>query len=548
MTTLFLKYRPQVFADIVGQEAVVRTLQNALKSSRPAHAYLFAGSRGTGKTSTARIFAKGLNCAEASAGEPCGKCEICRTTADGSLVDVIEIDAASNRGIDEIRDLREKVNFMPNIASRKIYIIDEVHMLTKEAFNALLKTLEEPPEHAFFLLATTELHKIPETIISRCQTFTFGRFTIEQLVERLEQIAKTEKISADTEALSLIAKKAEGGLRDAIGLLEQIAAETENSITSESVRKSLGISSSEQLENFWNALEENQTAEALTILKSVAHAGGDFRTFGHDFLGFLREQMHALLQEGASLGTLLDTIEEIETALARCKTSPIVELPFEIAVIRLTQGAPVQTGRKNPETKPTEKPATKAVSPPEPAPDAAKSETPKAAPAAKAADPEPPVSVEKKATPREETSGFLFDDAPSPSNPIEEKVPVSTPPPEKPKEQPPTPVEHQTELSVAAVREKMPLLAEKAALPSSVKKSFLSSCTPELAGDKILFRSNSNFHLNQLNTAEIKHKLIGVTELIFGKKWMVDFAHSSTVTPAEEKKDGEATADDFLKF
>jgi len=184
--SLFLKYRPQTFSDLVGQEAVRRTLQNALKSERPSHAYLFTGSRGTGKTSTARIFAKGLNCENLQDGDPCGTCRFCTGTADGSLIDVIEIDAASNRGIDEIRDLREKINFAPNVAKRKVYIIDEVHMMTKEAFNALLKTLEEPPDHAFFCLATTEIHKVPETIRSRCQTFSFQRFTLDQLSDRLK--------------------------------------------------------------------------------------------------------------------------------------------------------------------------------------------------------------------------------------------------------------------------------------------------------------------------------------------------------------------------
>jgi len=229
--SLFLKYRPQTFSDLVGQEAVRRTLQNALKAERPSHAYLFTGSRGTGKTSTARIFAKGLNCENLQDGDPCGVCRFCTGTADGTLIDVIEIDAASNRGIDEIRDLREKINFAPNVARRKVYIIDEVHMMTKEAFNALLKTLEEPPDHAFFCLATTEMHKVPETIRSRCQTFSFQRFTLTQLTDRLAYISEKESINAETEGLDIISRKAEGGLRDAISLLEQVAAETENQVT-----------------------------------------------------------------------------------------------------------------------------------------------------------------------------------------------------------------------------------------------------------------------------------------------------------------------------
>ncbi len=331
-TTLFLKYRPQTFADVVGQEVVIRTLQNALKSDRPAHAYLLVGSRGTGKTSTARIFAKGLNCLSLNDGAPCGECNICKSTADGSLVDVIEIDAASHTGVDNIRDLREKANFMPNMAKRKIYIIDEVHMLSKGAFNALLKTLEEPPAHAFFILATTEFDKVPETIISRCQTFTFGRFSIEQLVERINYICTKEQFKTTRDALELIARKAEGGLRDAIGLLEQLSAETEGKFDAEAVRSSLGISSEEQLKTFFDALENKDADAAFAVLKDINKRGGDFRAFGHDFLNFLREKMYESLNDHTRLSYLVAKIEAIEGALTRFRTSPLVELPLEIAV------------------------------------------------------------------------------------------------------------------------------------------------------------------------------------------------------------------------
>ena len=341
---LFLKYRPQTFADLVGQDVVRKTLQNALKAEKPSHAYLFAGSRGTGKTSTARIFAKGLNCLQLSDGDPCGTCEFCTGTAEGSLVDLVEIDAASNRGIDEIRDLREKIQFAPSHAKRKVYIIDEVHMLTKEAFNALLKTLEEPPDHAFFCLATTEMHKIPETILSRCQAFLFQRFTLDQLIDRLNFIAKEEKFIVEQAALALIARKAEGGLRDAISLLEQVAAETENNLTQANVQASLGISSQELLQNLYTAIVAKNTQEGLDILRNIAKEGRDFRAFGHDFLGFLREKMFQSL-ETPELPLILKTIEEIEKALGRLKTSPIVELPLEIAVINLTHLPPDSGGQ-----------------------------------------------------------------------------------------------------------------------------------------------------------------------------------------------------------
>ena len=292
MTALFLKYRPQIFTDVVGQSPVVKTLQNAIQSENPAHAYLFCGSRGTGKTSMARIFAKALNCEKSRDGNPCNQCDICESTKEGHCVDVIEIDAASNRGINEIREIREKIAFAPSVAKRKVYIIDEVHMLTKEAFNALLKTLEEPPSHAYFALATTELHKVPETIQSRCQTFLFQTFTITQLVDRLAHIAKEEGFKSETEALELIAKKAEGGMRDALSLLEQIAAESQKNITVQTVTDSLGLVSIDTLEKFYQALETKQPQVALEIIENLSRQGSDFRSFGHDLLVFLREKMH----------------------------------------------------------------------------------------------------------------------------------------------------------------------------------------------------------------------------------------------------------------
>ena len=221
--SLYLKYRPQNFSTLVGQEHAKKTIQSALKSQSLSHAYLFCGPRGTGKTSLARILAKGLNCTSPVAEiEPCNQCEICQSINAGKLVDLIEIDAASNRGIDEIRELREKIVFSPSQAKTKVYIIDEVHMLTKEAFNALLKTLEEPPSHAYFVLATTEAHKIPETIVSRCQQFSFSRIDVTDISRRLEEIAQNEGAKFEKNALDLIAKLSSGGLRDAIGLLEQM--------------------------------------------------------------------------------------------------------------------------------------------------------------------------------------------------------------------------------------------------------------------------------------------------------------------------------------
>ncbi|MGE5855121.1 MAG: DNA polymerase III subunit gamma/tau, partial [Syntrophaceae bacterium] len=225
------KWRPQVFEDVVGQDHVITTLRNAIRLGRVAHAFIFSGPRGVGKTSVARILAKALNCEKGPSEIPCNACANCREITEGSSMDVREIDGASNRGIDEIRELRENVKFSPSSSRYKIYIIDEVHMLTKEAFNALLKTLEEPPEHVMFIFATTEVHKVPATILSRCQRFDFRRISIEEIMTRLRYIAGEEKVTIDEDALMVIAKKGDGSLRDSQSIFDQVRSFCGNTIT-----------------------------------------------------------------------------------------------------------------------------------------------------------------------------------------------------------------------------------------------------------------------------------------------------------------------------
>ncbi len=239
-TTLYRRWRPRRFGGIVGQEPVVRTLRRAIETDRVSHAYLFSGPRGTGKTSTAKVLAMGLNCEKGPTPEPDGTCESCRAIVGNSSMDVLEMDAASNRGIDEIRDLRDKVNLAPVAGRMKVYIIDEVHMLTAEAFNALLKMLEEPPEHVVFVLATTEKHKVLPTIISRCQSFDFRRPSIETLTEKLREISDSENIEVEPEALTVIAREGRGSFRDAEGLLDQLSSFAEGRITASMVRELLG--------------------------------------------------------------------------------------------------------------------------------------------------------------------------------------------------------------------------------------------------------------------------------------------------------------------
>jgi len=331
--SLYLKYRPQDFKSVVGQDHAVTTIRNAIKHEALTHAYLFAGPRGTGKTSLARIIAKALNCTQRSVdGEPCNKCSICTGVNEGRLVDMIEIDAASNRGIDEIRELKEKIVFAPNQARTKVYIIDEVHMLTKEAFNALLKTLEEPPSHAYFILATTEAHKIPETIISRCQQFNFKRINQESIIKRLQMIADEEHIEAETEALSLIAKIANGGLRDAIGLFEQMSVD--GAVRYKHVAANLGLSSAVFIEKFFQHLLERKALKAIEIINQINAQGHNLYQFANEVIAFLREQMLINLESSRETETIVGFIDIFSEAKLQMNQALIPQLPLEVAVIR----------------------------------------------------------------------------------------------------------------------------------------------------------------------------------------------------------------------
>lgn len=284
---LYRKWRPQGFDALVGQEAVRTALTNALETGRIAHAYLFAGPRGTGKTSTAKILAKAVNCEHGPTPNPCNECQNCVRINDGTSMDVFEIDAASNRGIDEIRDLREKVAFAPVNGRYKVYIIDEVHMLTTEAFNALLKTLEEPPPHVIFILATTEPHKIPATIHSRCQRFDFRRVTDADIVKRLREVADGSGIAADDDALQLIAVQADGGMRDALSLLDQCGVMAER-VTAETVRSVLGIVGREALRELVKAIGEGYVPRALELLETLLAGGKDVKQIITELAEYLR--------------------------------------------------------------------------------------------------------------------------------------------------------------------------------------------------------------------------------------------------------------------
>ena len=282
------KWRPQVFEDVVGQEHVTRTLQNAIKTGRVAHAYLFTGARGVGKTSAARILAKALNCINGPTPVPCNTCESCKEIAGGSSMDVFEIDGASNTGVDDIRELRENIKFPPIKCRYRIYIIDEVHMLSTNAFNALLKTLEEPPPHVIFVFATTDPQKIPVTILSRCQEFDFKRIPALLIQERLKTIAESEKIKITDRGLHIIAREADGGMRDAQSILDQVISFAGEEVSDEDVAKSLGVIDREVLKNVVKSIMERTPAGCIQVVERVYDYGYDVRLFCKNLLEYIR--------------------------------------------------------------------------------------------------------------------------------------------------------------------------------------------------------------------------------------------------------------------
>ncbi|MCM3774281.1 DNA polymerase III subunit gamma/tau [Priestia aryabhattai] len=361
---LYRVYRPQSFNDVVGQQHIIKTLQNALVQEKFSHAYLFSGPRGTGKTTAAKILAKAVNCEKAPVAEPCNECATCRGITDGSISDVIEIDAASNNGVDEIRDIRDKVKYAPSAVRYKVYIIDEVHMLSIGAFNALLKTLEEPPAHVIFILATTEPHKIPLTIISRCQRFDFKRISPEDIVYRMKEVLGSEELEVSEDALYEIAKASEGGMRDALSLLDQAISYSTEKVSLEDVLSITGAVSQAFIVKIVQAIFNENIVDALDSVESLIKNGKDPARFVEDLIFYYRDvllyqaseenayllEKAAVNEEFKELSSKMDSafiykvIAELNQTQQEMKWSNHPRVLLEVALVKLAQSSTNQEG------------------------------------------------------------------------------------------------------------------------------------------------------------------------------------------------------------
>lgn len=509
MSTFYRKYRPQTFADVIGQEMVVRTLQNALEANIPAHGYLFTGSRGTGKTSLARIFAKVLNCQNRKGATACGKCVHCQAVANNQSLDILEIDAASYTGVDNIRSLRDTMNNAPLVGKYKVYIIDEVHMLSIGAFNALLKMLEEPPAHVIFLLATTELHKVPKTILSRVQRFDLRKLTLSEIVGKLKTISKSEGIKVEPAALTLIAKNSGGALRDAETLLTQMATLANGTLTAELVETTLGLSDSNSLYEILTAYTKGDVEQVLLGLKNLEDSGKNPSPITRDFLAILRNVLlykarntfdidplslltdneqaaTATLAKNLDYQTITLLLESLENALVKIKGSTFGFLPLEIAFV---QNLPRGSERNDNEEEPPTKDSSSLTK-----------------------DKEPPKSQER---------------------PAPQKSALKETTKEDPKED-----SRSSSLSLETVEKEWRAIIEKVKLLNASLSVALASARPVAVKDNTLHIAvKYKFHQERLNEAPHRLTLQEAFDTILGTQLALSIVPETLTTPPEPRED-----------
>jgi len=501
---LYRKWRPRTFDEVVGQEHVVRTLRNALTSGRIHHAYLFAGPRGTGKTTMARLLAKAVNCLAPEDQRPCNECAICQAVNEGRLLDLIEIDAASNTGVDDVRELRERVGFRPNEARYKVYVIDEVHMLSNAAFNALLKTLEEPPPHAIFVLATTEPHKIPATVLSRCQRHDFRRIPVSEIVARLEWLTEQEHIRADREALTLIAHQATGSMRDAESLLDQLASYDEQGITVAEVRAALGIGTGETVIQVTDALVKSDVAQGLGAINTAVDEGADPRQFARQMV----EHLRALLLLRLKSGVVPAYVSEDLRPRLEAQAAAFSPRALARAVRLFSQAAAEAKGGWQPQL-PLEMAFIEAVLPPEP-------KSP--APGGKSAS----VSTRTPSPARRSRSSPTPTRA-APAHPVSR--PPSSPQPKAVRE--PAPAYESLAPSVGsltpeALRSRWPELLNALRPRNLSLEALMRSCEPvAVEGDVVVLGFAHNFHRSKVEEEHNKQIVEDVLSSLIGQRYRV---------------------------